>query len=237
MESSVVFRALAVTLLLAGCGSDSGDEDGPVCGDGAVEGTEECDDGNATSGDSCDTECRFESGWDCSGSPCVPACGDGLVVGEEVCDPLVSPGYCSSDCAQVIGSCGDGAVQLEAESCDPGGGELRGCRDCAPAFGFQCDETSNSCQATGLPPDEQLGNLTEDQTRQYCEWLISVVGGEGKVWICGDYQITNSNVAACTATQFNNWGEISMCTVRQLEDWASARSNRCDLITTNVPIC
>ncbi len=42
-----------------------------TCGNGAVEGAEECDDGAPKDGDGCDSHCRIESGWECSGSPSV----------------------------------------------------------------------------------------------------------------------------------------------------------------------
>jgi cysteine-rich repeat protein len=40
-----------------------------VCGDGVVEPGEQCDDGNATSGDGCSATCQIESGWTCTGQP------------------------------------------------------------------------------------------------------------------------------------------------------------------------
>ncbi len=50
---------------------------GPVCGDGEVDDTEECDDGNIESGDGCTPMCAIE-----------PRCGDGVVnnVIAEECD-------------------------------------------------------------------------------------------------------------------------------------------------------
>ncbi len=39
--------------------------DEPVCGDGFIEGLEECDDLNTTSGDGCDDSCLVEDGWEC----------------------------------------------------------------------------------------------------------------------------------------------------------------------------
>ncbi len=38
----------------------------PVCGDGKVEGTEECDDGNEEPGDGCDAFCEAEEGFSCT---------------------------------------------------------------------------------------------------------------------------------------------------------------------------
>ncbi|TVR04149.1 MAG: DUF4215 domain-containing protein [Deltaproteobacteria bacterium] len=42
-----------------------------VCGNGAIEGDEECDDGNTEDGDGCSSDCRIEDGWTCSGAPSV----------------------------------------------------------------------------------------------------------------------------------------------------------------------
>ncbi len=44
----------------------------PVCGNGELEGVEECDDGNTTGGDGCSSTCRIESAGDvCAGVPTV----------------------------------------------------------------------------------------------------------------------------------------------------------------------
>lgn len=45
------------------------------CGNGKIEGTEECDDGNRVSGDGCSRSCTMECGWQCDGtkvSTCTP---------------------------------------------------------------------------------------------------------------------------------------------------------------------
>jgi cysteine-rich repeat protein len=42
---------------------------GPICGDGNVEGTEQCDDGNVLNGDGCSFSCQVEAGWNCEGTP------------------------------------------------------------------------------------------------------------------------------------------------------------------------
>src|SRR5690554_6209362 len=61
-------------------GDDDGDGDGdgdtgdPVCGDGMVEGDEECDDGNTDDSDACTNECL------------AATCGDGIIQGGEECD-------------------------------------------------------------------------------------------------------------------------------------------------------
>jgi cysteine-rich repeat protein len=43
----------------------------PTCGDGLIEGAEECDDGGTTPGDGCDASCQIEPDWTCVGEPSV----------------------------------------------------------------------------------------------------------------------------------------------------------------------
>ncbi len=48
---------------------------------------EECDDGNANSGDGCSAKCEVEPGWECVGGSnyrmdvCFERCGDGVNLG------------------------------------------------------------------------------------------------------------------------------------------------------------
>ena len=74
----------------------------PVCGDGAIEPPETCDDGDALGGDGCAASCTVESGWTCTGTPsgCDEICGDGQAVGGEPCDdgnPVETDG-CTTAC-------------------------------------------------------------------------------------------------------------------------------------------
>jgi cysteine-rich repeat protein len=61
-----------------------------------------CDDGNATSGDGCDAECRVEPCWTCTGDPsvCTPAAEDGACEDGSAC---TTGETCTS------GACGGGA--------------------------------------------------------------------------------------------------------------------------------
>jgi cysteine-rich repeat protein len=43
----------------------------PACGNGLVEGTEQCDDGNTNGGDGCDSTCQIEPGFFCQGVPSI----------------------------------------------------------------------------------------------------------------------------------------------------------------------
>uniref|UniRef100_A0A8C8LPG2 Sushi domain-containing protein n=1 Tax=Oncorhynchus tshawytscha TaxID=74940 RepID=A0A8C8LPG2_ONCTS len=50
------------------------------CGDGLLQGTEDCDDGNLLDGDGCSKKCHMESGFNCNGEPslCYVFEGDGM---------------------------------------------------------------------------------------------------------------------------------------------------------------
>jgi cysteine-rich repeat protein len=100
-----------------------------ICGDGAEEPGEECDDGafnSPTARDACRGDCR------------LPACGDGVVDSGEGCDDenLADGDGCSAQCVREP-VCGDGALDL-GEGCDdgPANSDVRpdACRsDCRPA--------------------------------------------------------------------------------------------------------
>lgn len=71
-----------------------------TCGNGTLEGVEQCDDGNTSNGDGCGASCVVEPGWSCDGTLCSPICGDQIVVGGEQCDDgnTASGDGCSSAC-------------------------------------------------------------------------------------------------------------------------------------------
>lgn len=83
----------------------------PACGNSRLEGGEECDDGNLTSGDGCDATCLREA-----------YCGDGVTDAGEVCDDgnHESNDGCRSDCGSDE-TCGNGIVDFATgEICDDG---------------------------------------------------------------------------------------------------------------------
>lgn len=64
-----------------------------LCGNGILEPTEECDDGNVLNGDGCSAACKIEI-------PKGPVCGNGIIESPEACDDgnTVSGDGCSSVC-------------------------------------------------------------------------------------------------------------------------------------------
>ena len=79
------------------------------CGDGVLNGTEGCDDGNTNGNDACTSDCV------------TAQCGDGFVfAGREDCDDGGETLECDVDCT--ITECGDAIVNRAAgEACDAGG--------------------------------------------------------------------------------------------------------------------
>ncbi len=89
--------------------SSSSTTSNSVCGDGEIEGGEECDDGNDDDTDDCTNACL------------LPTCGDGIVYkGVEQCDDGNDDDtdVCTSLCKDA--KCGDGFVYAGFEACDDG---------------------------------------------------------------------------------------------------------------------
>jgi uncharacterized repeat protein (TIGR03806 family) len=121
--------------------------DNILCGNGSLDGSESCDDGNTLSGDGCSTICEIEicgdgelnnngteacepPGTDLCDDSCqlrAPLCGDGFLTPPEECDDgnLDDGDGCSSTCTEELPPpCGDGIVD-PGEECDDGN-ELSG---------------------------------------------------------------------------------------------------------------
>lgn len=100
----------------------------PICGDGILDGTEECDDGNAEDFDGCTVFCSVESSSSLSfeslesSSVSSLLCGDGILSDNEECDDSNQSNNdgCSILCILEFGICGDGVIQKGlGEECEP----------------------------------------------------------------------------------------------------------------------
>jgi len=140
----------------------------PVCGNGAIEGTEACDDGNKKDNDGCTATCTVETDYVCNvpGAPCalIGTCGDGKLKAGEDCDdgnPTSLDG-CSSTCKLELGwvcpilgaaclaaKCGDGHLAGD-EECDDGDAvDTNGCSNtCKLKDGFKCPTPGMPCVPT-----------------------------------------------------------------------------------------
>jgi fibro-slime domain-containing protein len=141
----------------------------PVCGNGAQEQGEACDDHNTDSGDGCSADCSaIEQDYVCPnpGQLCVLAvvCGDKKISGAETCDDSnTTPGDGCSDSCQVepgwdcpiVGAacraahCGDGII-AGTEVCDDGSDASGdGCSStCRLEFGWICSAAGEACTPT-----------------------------------------------------------------------------------------
>ena len=100
-----------------------------ICGDGAWNEGEECDDGNTVDGDGCSASCLAESGYECTGTTCtekpgVETCGNGALDPGEVCDDgnTSSDDGCLSNCLAVESgwTCPEAGVAcIKTDSSDP----------------------------------------------------------------------------------------------------------------------
>ena len=141
----------ALTLLLTvSCGGDGGGMFAE-CGNGTVEGQEECDDGGTVDCDGCSASCTSEIGFVCGDGTLNQACG------EQCDDGNTTPGDgCDAGCN--LEGCGNGVLDA-GEQCDDGGTvDCDGCSaSCTSEIGFVCgDGTLN--QACGEQCDD--GNTT-----------------------------------------------------------------------------
>ncbi len=148
--------------------SSSSTTSSSVCGDGEVEGNEECDDGNDDDTDDCTNACL------------LPACGDGIVYkGVEQCDDgnLDDSDVCTSLCEDA--KCGDGFVYAGFEACDDGNDdsddactnlcEVAKCGDghVYQAGGEVCDDGQNIDDYGGCAPGcKKLGPRCGDDIVQ-----------------------------------------------------------------------
>jgi fibro-slime domain-containing protein len=189
------------------------------CGDGILELTEECDDGNAVSGDGCSQICQLENNYVCpnAGQPCVSiaVCGNGILTSDETCDDgnTQSGDGCSADCKTVepgwqcrvpgkpcTPQCGDGIVS-GTETCDDGNTNSGdGCSaTCHLEIGFKCSGTPSKCSPTVCGDGKKEGEegcddgntMPFDGCSEECQVEPACTGNSGCTSQCGDGIVLN----------------------------------------------
>ncbi|HEU5179235.1 MAG TPA: DUF4215 domain-containing protein [Candidatus Polarisedimenticolia bacterium] len=151
-------------------GGECGSTSCTFCGDGIVNGGEQCDDGNNIDTDGCRNSCV------------LPICGDSIVGNTpgETCDPPGNPaGNNGNSCREDCTVCGD-AVQQPGEMCDDGNGvDTDGCRNnCTlPICGDSIvgNTPGETCDPPGSIPTVPAGNTNA------CRPL-----GDAQCTYCGD---------------------------------------------------
>ena len=183
------------------------------CGDGTVNGSEVCDDGNNVSGDGCSSDCMSDetcgngvidsavgelcddgnntSGDGCQANCTLPSCGDGTVDPGEVCDDgnTTDGDGCNSRCSSDE-SCGNSIVDTEVgEQCDDGNNTAGdGCSDaCKLEFcGNGTVDASEVC--------DDGNNVSGDGCRGDC--MSDESCGNGTVDVAAGEQCDDGNAIA-----------------------------------------
>ncbi len=129
--------------------------DCPVCGNGAVETGESCDDGNTTAGDGCNDTCQDEAciaQTAAPGYPTVPLCDDGNACTSDSCG---QPAGCSHVAVVDGTACNDDDVCNGPETCQGGAcqaGVPPNCDDGKFCNGIEVCVASSGCRF-GVPVD------------------------------------------------------------------------------------
>ena len=183
-----------------------------VCGNGAIEKAEACDDGNKENKDGCSAKCKIEKNWTCDNSSGKSACKEktnGVKKKESARQPSpsVSPSQGKKTPSAPPDHCGNAIVD-SGEECDMGTAEGLGCtRNCTIMQGWTCINYGgySQCSMCGnaiVEPGEEcdLGNGANGEgdsgcTREcklkegyFCRWDN---GGRNVCDRCGDGMIND----------------------------------------------
>ncbi len=202
-----LFATLALLQPAAGCGDDSGatnennnNEVVAECGNGVVEGAEECDD-PAGNSDTVVDACR---------TSCVAAhCGDGVVDTVEACDDGADNSdtvvdACRTTCA--VASCGDGVVDT-VEACDDGADNSDTVADAcrtgcvAASCGDGVADTGEDCDDGNGVNDDACTNacVAQPYLESTLVWQTGTLGsGDGELEEVGDIAVdADGNLYVC----------------------------------------
>ncbi len=183
----------------------------PVCGNGVLEGSEVCDDGNTADTDGCNATCTSDE-----------QCGNGVVdeAVQETCDDgnLLGGDGCSADCKSDE-SCGNAVIDLATgETCDDG--DLQGGDGC-----------SANCQS-----NESCGNGIHDPGTTPPEECDGGPGGSSDcdvnctTAVCGDFTVNTKRGEQCDAGPNGNAQCDNNCTTAFCGDGTTNtfRNEQCD---------
>ncbi len=188
-----------------------------VCGDGVVEGDEECDDGG-DNGDNaaCKSDCTLNF------------CGDGLQGPDEECDDGNDDDTdeCPSTCAAA--SCGDGFVQMDVEECDDGNHVdtdacTSGCADASCGDGYVYEGVED-CDDGG-----ESEVCDDDCTPSECgDQVVNMSAGED----CDDGGESDACDADCTQVECGD-GELNMAAGEECDDGNTDGGDGCSANCTS----
>ncbi|MEY4549405.1 MAG: hypothetical protein RL685_5600 [Pseudomonadota bacterium] len=237
------------------CGGSGGSGGtGTLCGNGALDAEEQCDDGNPLGGDGCNGVCNLEPNFACAqpGQACVStiACGDGSVAGTEACDDgnLAAEDGCSATCTVELGfgctsgddgsvciplenpSCGDSSVS-SGEQCDDGDAEGNdGCSaTCQVEGGYVCPTVGQQCELVEYCGDGFLRAGVE----QCDDGNQSPVDGCNGNCVIQDNFICPTPGAACQSTIVCGDGQVTGN--EQCDDGGTQAGDGCSALCVGEP--
>ena len=187
-----------------------------TCGDGVVEGGEQCDGDDLT---------MCLSGQVCQNCSCVtevwePFCGDGDVDSGEQCDGddlsmCLSGQVCQDcNCVTMIGFCGDGVVD-EGEQCD--GDDLTMCLSGQVCNNCRCITMINSCGNGVVEEGEQCDgdDLSLCLSGQVCENCSCVTHVEAQPEKCVYESLANAN---CRESDYPDSVQVAILTEGEIAE-------------------
>ncbi len=132
-----------------------------ACGNGKVEPTEQCDDGNQTNGDGCDNDCAYSCVTPATDCGAAPACEKETCTLAHTCSAVADQTKDDAACGtgrvcsagNCINSCGNGIVDAaDGEQCDDGN-TVNG-DGCNNNCLYSCSNPTTDCTGTPAPCDK-----------------------------------------------------------------------------------
>jgi cysteine-rich repeat protein len=226
---------------------DGPNNDNPICGNGFVEGVEQCDDGskNGSPGGSCQIDCT----WTCINTPGNTQCDDkNPCNGAETCSdkhtcqagtPIAENGSCGTARICVGGSCvdsscGDGVVTAP-EECDDGNTAVGD--GCEPTCKFTCvaGDATRACPAADVCAGASTCSTTHTCTAgtpkadgTACGTGQICVAGKCGAATCGDGFVEAGEDCDFGAGNGPGKGCEATCKLSCASDAACADTNTCN---------
>ncbi|MFA6523465.1 MAG: DUF4215 domain-containing protein, partial [Candidatus Peribacteraceae bacterium] len=213
------------TLPVITASSSSSSSSPTICGNGKVEGNEQCDDGNYSANDGCSSICIVESGWSCKGYPsvCATVCGDAIKVGSEECDDgnQTNGDGCSATCKKEVQL---PTLNVNVESLSQSGTTVANAKN-VTLLRFKAGANAvGPINMTQIIADAQLGSLTN--ATNYTLWVDS--DGDGKV----DTKLqegVNPTVVESSSSSSSSSVNFDACRLDQLDGTNITRNAYTDL--------
>lgn len=149
-----------------------------ACGDGVLQGEEQCDDGNLSDSDACTAACK------------LPVCGDGVKSFGEACDDanLDDSDACLATCE--VARCGDGFLRAGIEACDDGNVfDVDGCNSDCVVSGSQIrgledrGQPGVTVRAQAVATDSLFNALVVGSKEGDGAWVRSLTPGGALQWM------------------------------------------------------